>query len=108
VFCGKECRVEWYNENVFRKTIAKKVCPSCGKTFLTSKPFTQTYCHPECRKEARNYKARGDKLEYMDEARERMIVIFNANPEPRRREHPITIEEKLRHRGYSLADSEEH
>lgn len=48
-----ECRITYYKEHYFIKTVVSKTCPNCGVLFSTSKPKKQTYCKPECREEAR-------------------------------------------------------
>ena len=80
-YCNDDCRVVYYKKHYFGVTEVNKVCPNCGAVFSTTMPKKQTYCKPECRKEAAKKRGEG-KLAQLDTEtltayRERFCTLEN-------------------------------
>jgi len=60
-FCSERCRLAWQNKHQcppLRRTAEKRICPVCGKEFLTDRLNSRpkTYCSRACANRARKLK----------------------------------------------------
>ena len=71
-------RKRYYEANYFAPVEVTKICPWCGKKFITTKPETQIYCPGGvCREEHRDAENRGDTSNFLKKLVQLREDIFN-------------------------------
>ena len=51
LYCSDHCRMAWWNshlDQVNRRAMAERTCPTCGKSFLVYGKKAQKYCSHAC------------------------------------------------------------